>query len=160
MSDYTPSATPPKPAPDASRLGQELTASFKEAIVRAMRAPSPAGAENEGLREKLATIKIGDNAVLRDVVRRGLVTLGWCHPSMGAEEMVDAILEVVVAAPPVRRDRETIIRLAEIHLGAWLKESDPALQLIPTAARQDIRDFADAILSLPVQPTTRPDEES
>jgi hypothetical protein len=71
-----------------------------------------------------------------------------------SRERTPANDEPLYATPPVRGDRErrAIIRLAEIHVGAWLKQSDPALQLIPTAARQDIRDFADAILSLPVQP--------
>lgn len=69
------------------------------------------------------------------------------------------------AAPPKPPDamREAIRRLAEIHVGEWLQKDDARLQIVPTAARQDIRDFADAVLKLvsaPVPPHEEIESES
>lgn len=49
--------------------------------------------------------------------------------------------------------RKVLIQLAEQHVGIWVKESVPALKLIPTAARQDIRDFVDAVIAALSAPT-------
>jgi hypothetical protein len=104
---------------------------------------SPAAAEPDDVRSALA-----------DRIDGYTRSIGYLLGKEICDDLRFAVLALrsapVSAAPPVR-DREATIKLAEAHLGAWLKQSDPALQLIPTAARQDIREFADAILSLPVQ---------
>lgn len=81
-------------------------------------------------------------------------------PSQLGVEITASFKEAIASAQKPAPDamRKAINRLAEIHVGAWLQKDDARLQIVPTAARQDIRDFADAVLKL-VSSAAEPEPE-
>jgi hypothetical protein len=65
-------------------------------------------------------------------------------------ELICRTIAYLRAAPPPQAEgmgEEELTALIEGHVGVWAKDIRKDLQLIPTAARQDIRELARAILS-------------
>lgn len=70
-------------------------------------------------------------------------------------DLVGSIIRSLLSAEPAPTlTKNSLIHLIEHHIGTWIKETPTALSLFPTAARQDARDLAQAILSRRAEPPT------